>query len=436
MTRVYYYYSSSYFDFQWQLLLLKLLLFVVLAGARSSGSSSSLVPPGEVQDLERGILISTYAATGLGLVVASPPLLVCPIEQLVAEEEHEDEHAEQQPQRRWAQEQEGEGEGEGEGQGDDDRATTSSWPSGETRREKSNGTSPGVRTSPSQQEEEGEGGECHNNNNDDKNNDDKGNEKEEGWIKAGRGMCHETPVVMPVAGGSHHHHHHQQLFCAYARPSFRDGIGIGIITTPETFERILEMDLPVFRARTGDGTRNIGKDDDDEDYLLKDVMRSEEKHSERAHAQQQQQQTPPAYHAVPVAGKGIGMRATRPISANEVYMARTPAVMVDDGAVQALGVARLTALLVAAVEALPGRHRDDFLSLTTHEHVDTLEERVYAIFEKNNFVTNWDGVGAFHSTFTHGQLLHITSPGLRLMGVKYMLTTLGETQTKKKQCRD
>lgn len=392
MARVYchpYHYYSSYFCFQWQppsLLLLLLLSFFVLAGARSStsGSSSSssrLVPPGDVQDLERGILISTYAAAGLGSVIASPPLLLCPIEQLVAAAEEKmegEEHVEkqqQQPERRWGQEDEQELE-EGESQGDDDRtaaAATTSWPSGETRRRKRNDTSSVLRTSSSQQQQEGEGkrGDSHHNKNDDK-----AGEKEEGWIKAGRGTCYETPVVVP---GSHH-----QLFCAYARPSFQDGFGISIITTPETFARILDMDLPIFKETTGDGTRNLGKDSS-------------------SSFPQERQPPPPAYYAVPVPGKGIGMRAMRPISTNEVYMARTPAVMVDDGAVQALGVARLTALMVAAMEALPGRHRDDFLALTTHEHVNTLEERVYAIFDKNNFVTNWDGVGAFHSTFTHGR---------------------------------
>lgn len=189
---------------------------------------------------------------------------------------------------------------------------------------------------------------------------------ESGWVKEARRTCHETPVPFGAAG-SH------QLFCAYAQPSFRDGVGISLITTPETFARILAMDVPIFRRWK---TRN-GDDD---------------------------QEGRPAYRAVPVAGKGVGLRATRPLAAHEAYLARTPAVMVDDGAVQGLGAARLAALLGAAVAALPEGHRAAFLALTSHDDdIGDYQQRVGAIFGKNNFVTPWEGVGEFHSTFTHSE---------------------------------
>lgn len=192
---------------------------------------------------------------------------------------------------------------------------------------------------------------------------------ENGWVKGARRTCHETPVPVGAMGRS-------QLFCAYSQPSFRDGVGISLITTPETFARILAMDVPILRGR-GRTTR-----------------RNDDNAKEPA----------PPYHAVPVAGKGVGLRATRPLAAHEAYLARTPAVMVDDGAVQGLGAARLAALLGAAVAALPEGHRAAFLALTTHDDdIDDYQQRVGAIFEKNNFVTPWEGVCEFHSTFTHSE---------------------------------
>lgn len=202
------------------------------------------------------------------------------------------------------------------------------------------------------------------------------------WVKGS--VCHETP------GG------HQQLFCAYTQPSFQDGFGISIITTPETFERILALDVPVLRKLS----ENL-----DDEPAKQPSQASEPSASKYNHTKSP---SPAGYYyqTVPVPGKGLGMRATRPIGANEVYMSRTPAVMVDDAAVQGLGVARLTSLLMAAVDALPAAHREEFLSLTTHKEVETRGQKVHAIFDKNNFLTNWEGVGVFHSTFTHGKLVN------------------------------
>lgn len=228
--------------------------------------------------------------------------------------------------------------------------------------------------------------------------------REPGWIKSH--ICQVTP------GG----HQQQQLFCAYTQPSFQDGFGISIVTTPETLERILALDLPVLRRRGA--SENLGDEPAKppaqarEPKSSKYYYNSDNNNSDNNNSNNNNHTTTKSpglaaaagYETVPVPGKGLGMRATRPLGANEVYMSRTPSVMVDDAAVQGLGVARLTSLLVAAVEALPSAHRDDFLSLTTHEAVETRGQRVHAIFDKNNFLTEWEGVGTFHSTFTHGKL--------------------------------
>lgn len=182
------------------------------------------------------------------------------------------------------------------------------------------------------------------------------------WVRGN--VCHEIP------GGS------ESEFCTFTHPSFHGGLGVSIVTTPEVFDKV--SNLPVFFDHTGRGLGN---------------------------GPQADAPAPPSpYRDVPIPGKGIGLVATRPLQANEIFMARTPAVMVDDTAFRRLGRSRLTELLTKAVDDLPHAHRAEYLNLTTHDEVKTHAERVYQIFMKNNFRTPIQDLEVFHSAFTQGKI--------------------------------
>lgn len=183
--------------------------------------------------------------------------------------------------------------------------------------------------------------------------------KEE-WIKGT--VCHEVP------GGS------DSRYCTFTHPTFNHGLGISIITTPEVFQKFSKR--PVF-----------GKNDENHAPLERDMS------------------SLPPYKDMPIPGKGIGLVAARPIKVNEVYLARTPAVMLDDTAFRLLGRSRLTALLVKAVDDLPYTHRSEYLNLTTHNEVESHADRVYQIFMRNNFRTEVENIEVFHSTFTQGECI-------------------------------
>lgn len=173
-------------------------------------------------------------------------------------------------------------------------------------------------------------------------------------------VCHELPGDPDTE------------FCTFTHLSFNGGLGISIVTTPEVFEKVSA--LPVFAGQGAVGPAAGGRT------------------------------APPVpYRDVPVAGKGIGLVAAARLGPGEVYMARTPAVMLDDAAFRLLGRARLTRLLARAVDDLPRGHRAEYLNLTTHSDVGAHEDRVYAIFMKNNFQTTVQDVSLFHSTFTQGE---------------------------------
>lgn len=164
----------------------------------------------------------------------------------------------------------------------------------------------------------------------------------------------------------------ESKYCTFTHPSFNHGLGVSVVTTPELFQRFAE--LPVFSKRT-----NLNPLQDETASPFKDVQ---------------------------IPGKGVGLVATRPVDAREVYMARTPAVMLDDTAFRLLGRSRLTALLTRAVDDLPYAHRTEYLNLTTHSEVGSHAERVYEIFMKNNFRTEVHNLEVFHSAFTQGQQTH------------------------------
>lgn len=172
-------------------------------------------------------------------------------------------------------------------------------------------------------------------------------------------LCHEIP------GGS------EAEFCTFTHASFHHGLGVSIITTPEVFRKLSQM--PVLKQHGA------------------------------APGPLRPNEASPPYRDVPIPGKGIGLVAARPVEAAEVYMARTPAVMLDDTAFRLLGRARLTALLTQAVDDLPHAHRAEYLTLTAHDEVEHHADRVYQIFMKNNFRTEIQGVEVFHSAFTQGK---------------------------------
>ncbi|KAJ4420308.1 SET domain-containing protein 5 [Gnomoniopsis sp. IMI 355080] len=112
----------------------------------------------------------------------------------------------------------------------------------------------------------------------------------------------------------------------------------------------------------------------------------------------------PAYHEEEISGKGVGLVATRRIAAGELVLARTPAVLVDNEAFTELGEGSLTRLLVQAIEALPQQHQSEYLKLTTHDEVQSHDERIYKVFAKNNYRTKIANTSDFHATFIDAQL--------------------------------
>lgn len=177
------------------------------------------------------------------------------------------------------------------------------------------------------------------------------------WIRGD--VCHEIP------GGS------DFAYCSYTLPSFNNGLGISIVTSTDLFEKLSQLSV------------------------LQPPETSTTAHSAPP---------PPSYRDVPIPGKGIGLVAERPIQTTEIFMTRTPAIMLDDTAFNRLGMARLMDLLAQAADQLPEAHRLEYLNLTTHVEVESHAERAYHIFMRNNFQTPVEGVEVFHSAFTQGEL--------------------------------
>lgn len=160
-------------------------------------------------------------------------------------------------------------------------------------------------------------------------------------------------------------------FCSYTRPTFNDGFGVSLITTPKRLNEI--SSLPAFTTKKP--WRNAK----------------------------------PSYHEQEIPGKGIGLVATRRIPAGELILARTPAVLVDDEGFTDLGESSLTRLLVQAIEGLPEQHQSEYLKLTTHEEVKRHDEQVYQIFAKNNYRTRIANTTDFHATFVDGMFYPMNS---------------------------
>ncbi|KAI2780228.1 SET domain-containing protein [Daldinia loculata] len=107
------------------------------------------------------------------------------------------------------------------------------------------------------------------------------------------------------------------------------------------------------------------------------------------------------YREVEIPGKDIGLVATRAIRAGELIMARTPAIMVNEKAINTLGKKVVSELLVGAVENLPSQHRESLLKLSTHSSTSDYGDKLYKILQTNSFRTGYhDGINPFYSLFT------------------------------------
>lgn len=177
-------------------------------------------------------------------------------------------------------------------------------------------------------------------------------ESREGWVEGD--ACHDFGSTK---------------FCSYTKSSFNDGFGVSMITTCEQFDEL--SSLPAFT---------------------------------KMQAKMPWRNAALSYHEAEVSGKGIGLVATRRIAAGELVLARTPAVLVDDEGFNKLGEGSLTPLLVQAIEGLPQQHQSAYLKLSTHEDVQSHDERIYQIFAKNNFRARIANATDFHATFIDGKL--------------------------------
>ncbi|KAI1658911.1 SET domain-containing protein [Daldinia decipiens] len=107
------------------------------------------------------------------------------------------------------------------------------------------------------------------------------------------------------------------------------------------------------------------------------------------------------YREVEIPGKDIGLVATRAIRAGELIMARTPAIMVNEKAINTLGKKVVSELLVRAVQNLPSHHRESLLKLSTHSSTSDFGDKIYKILQTNSFRTGYhDGINPFYSLFT------------------------------------
>lgn len=155
-------------------------------------------------------------------------------------------------------------------------------------------------------------------------------------------------------------------YCAFTQRSFSGNEGLSVVTTPERISRLAKG---IFSDKKG---------------------KTRLPHSSGS-----------SYEDAEIPGKGIGLIATKPIRAGQCVMTRTPAVMIDRSALDALSNDASVALLIQGVEALPTIHRDRYLNLTTHMDVASRITRISQIFAVNSFRTEVGDQGAdFHSVFT------------------------------------
>lgn len=171
-------------------------------------------------------------------------------------------------------------------------------------------------------------------------------------------------------------------YCPLTSPSFAANQGLSLITTPQRLESLTPKLTSAAAAAQAQAARTPWG------------TKKQDPASPNA--------PPPPYRQEHIPGKGEGLVAARRIAAGELILSRTPAVMVDEGAFEGFGQEALRELLVQGVGMLPERHRGDYLGLTTHDEVESEEERVYQVFAKNNFRTRIDDEASFHAIFVDG----------------------------------
>lgn len=157
-------------------------------------------------------------------------------------------------------------------------------------------------------------------------------------------------------------------FCSFANPSFNNGFGLSLVTTADLLEELLSSSPALTHLETKRPWR----------------------------------QAAPSYHDEAIPDKGIGLVANRRITAGELILAQTPAVLVDDRGFGSLEETALKQLLVQAITALPQPHQSQYLNLSTHSDVGNHDDKVYQIFGKNNYRTRIANATDFHATFIDG----------------------------------
>ncbi|KIH89204.1 hypothetical protein SPBR_07124 [Sporothrix brasiliensis 5110] len=188
------------------------------------------------------------------------------------------------------------------------------------------------------------------------------------WVKGNcrRGNLPEKQITKDTKTGED-----DAEYCVYTHPSFSQGMGLSVITTASRLGAMAtrpvfggsEETLPASKGPTPNGA-DWPPDGDSV--------------------------TVPAWSEQNVPGKDVGLVATRPIRRGERIMARTPAVMIDGAAIDALPVAPFASLLEGAASGLPEPHRAQFFNLSTNSGFDVQdanENEAYQIFVTNAFRT-------------------------------------------------
>ncbi|KAK6951975.1 hypothetical protein Daesc_006501 [Daldinia eschscholtzii] len=157
-------------------------------------------------------------------------------------------------------------------------------------------------------------------------------------------------------------------FCVFTNEVFNRGEGVSIITTARSISTISTR--PAFLT-------------------------------DKAEAIDSNSKSAVPYREVEIPGKDIGLVATRAIRAGELIMARTPAIMVNENAINTLGKKVVSELLIRAADNLPSQHRESLLKLSTHGSTSDYGDKLYKILQTNSFRTGYhDGINPFYSLFT------------------------------------
>lgn len=212
------------------------------------------------------------------------------------------------------------------------------------------------------------------------------------WVK---GNCRRGSVLSTEKSTATRQGREQIEYCAYTHPSFNNGMGLSVITTKKRLDTMANRSV-------------FGGDKD------KDGAASTSTHKRADWPLDNDPVFVPAWSEQNIPGKDVGLLASRPIRRGERIMARTPAVMIDGAAVDALPVAAFAGLLHDAAASLPEPHRGQFFNLSTNygsNGKDVNENEAYQIFATNAFRTGIaDGEPDLHSVFRDGEYSLALSP--------------------------